>query len=574
MTDFSFLSPGWLLLLPLIWGLLWAFTRFKKNQSMWRKFCTPHLLAHMVTDYPNNKDTRWQVGLLALILTLAALGLAGPSWREQSNPLLESAAARILALDLSRSMLVEDVKPNRFELAIASARKLISADFSGETGLVVYAGAAFVVSPLSRDANTLLAFLDALNPQTMPLDGSRTDLAINTSADLLSASITGSGQILLVASDVGDIDSAIEAAANARELGNRVSLLAIGTEAGGPLKNANGEIMRDASAQVILVKTEFAQMHRIAEAGGGVFAGLNTDKVSKTFANESGYVLQSLESIDDSLKTPANDGIWLVLVMLPLALLLFRKNAFWILLVGLTFPSDHKLYAMDWQTLLSHSEQRAFKAYQQGDYATAIAFSNTSLLQGSAYYRQQKYQQAFDAFSQQDSAIAFYNSGNALAHMQKFPEALIAYTKALSIDPEMANAKVNQALIKSYLAQQSNASDADSNSDEDSESAEEALQQASGLSRSGSASEQSKNPGDSQQAGFGASSQPGSFDFGDDYDGRDPQLESFNLQEASVEDLPDPAIVERWIESLPQASSELFQRKFLRDYNRQKNQAR
>ncbi len=231
---------------------------------------------------------------------------------------------------------------------------------------------------------------------------------------------------------------------------------------------------------------------------------------------------------------------------------------------------------MDWETLLNHSEQRAFEAYLQDDYATAIELSSTPVLQGSAYYRMQQYQQAYDIFNAQNSAVAFYNSGNALVHLQKFPEAVIAFKKALSIDPEMANAKFNQALIESYLAQQLTAVNADSSGEEEGDSAEEVLEQASSLSRPGSSGERSENPGDSQQAGFGvgASNQSGSLDLSDDYDGRDPQLENFNLQEASMEDLPDPAIIERWIDSLPQASSDLFQRKFLRDYNRQKNQSR
>lgn len=543
---------------------------------MWRRFCEPHLLAHMVSDSSNHKETHWQVGLLALVMTLLVLGMAGPGWREQSNPLLESAAARVLALDLSRAMLVEDVYPNRFKRTIDSARKIISADYPGETGLVVYAGAAFVVSPLTRDEKTLLAFLDALAPKTMPLDGNRIDLAIQAALGLLDASIAGRGQILLMASGVSDVDTAVTASIKARELGNRVSLLAIGTAAGGPVKNPKGGLMRDTEGQVILAKTDFTQMQRIADAGGGLFASMTNDDALSVYAIDADNALQSLTSVDDSLKTPANEGIWLVWMMLPLALLLFRRNAFWIVLIGLTFPSDHKLYAMDWETLLKNSEQRAFEAYLEDDYAKAIELSSGVVMQGSAYYRLQQFQQAYDFFSQQDSAIAFYNSGNALANLQKFPQAVIAYKKALAINPGLESAKFNQALIESYLAQLSTAEKASSNGDEEDVSAEEALEQASRSSRPGSSGERNENPGDSQQAGFGvgASSQAGSVDLSDDFDGRDPQLESLLLQEASLEDLPDPAIVERWIESLPQASSDLFQRKFLRDYNRQKNQSR
>lgn len=576
MTAFTFLTAAWLLLIPVIWGVLWALARNYRRQSRWHQFCDPHLLEHMITDQSTGNNARWLIWPLALLLTLAAIAMAGPSWREQSSPLLESVSARVLALDLSGSMLVEDVKPSRFKQAIASARNIVSTDYSGETGLVVYAGAAFVVSPLTRDASTLRAFLDALSPETMPLAGNRIDLAIDTAADLLSASISKRGNILVITGGTSDIDAAVQASAEASERGHRISVLAVGTQAGGPMKNPQGGLMRDADGKVILARTEFAELARIAEIGGGVFAGIPTNTDVAIFTQHSGPGLASLESIDDSINIPANDGIWLVWIMLPLALLLFRRNAFWVVLVALTVPNDHELYAMDWQTLSRNAEQRAVEAYQQGDFPTVLAISTNALTRGSAHYRLQQYEQALEAFSQSDSALAFYNRGNALAQLHKFTEAVLAYKQALVIDPKLEDAKVNLQLLEAYLSQ---SHDADSNGDGDEEgdSAAETLEQASaGLSRSGAGSERSENPGDAQQAGFGvgASTQSGPPDLTDEFDGRDPQLELFMLQQGAAIDLPERAIVERWIDSLPQASTDLFQRKFLRDYNRQKNQSR
>ncbi|MBT8437215.1 MAG: VWA domain-containing protein, partial [Gammaproteobacteria bacterium] len=166
MTDqatFQFLNPAWLLLLPPAWWLIWIYAKHSRRQSMWSRVCDPQLLDNMIAGRRARQGTRLLVWTLGIIITLTILAAAGPSWRKQSYPILESTSARVVALDLSRSMLAEDIKPRRLAHAVAAAREIISTDYEGETGLVVFAGHAFVVSPLSKDANTLLAFVDVLD---------------------------------------------------------------------------------------------------------------------------------------------------------------------------------------------------------------------------------------------------------------------------------------------------------------------------------------------------------------------------------------------------------------------------
>ena len=581
LVNFRFLDPLWLLLLPVAWWLLWMVRRFYLRKSMWRKICDPALLAYMVQDQAGRREPRWQLLLMALVLSLGIVALAGPSWREQSSPLMESATARVLVLDLSQSMLVEDVKPDRMTQALAQARQILSTEFVGETGLVVYAGAAFVVSPLSRDAGTLLAFLDALTPQTMPVLGSRLDQAITSAQELLTASIAKRGHIVVISAGGGDIQLAAQAAAAASELGNRVSLLAIGSEAGGPIRDAEGGLSRDTKGKVILAKTDFAALERIAQIGNGLFIRYSDsfDSGSLQFDVDLGLALESLkslESLDETLKTPANDGIWLVWLLLPFALLLFRKNVFWIVLLAVTFPSDHQLYAMDFQSLWKHQNQRAFEAYQQGDYQSAIALTDDPMIRGAAYYRLNNFSEASAEFAQPDSAVGWYNRGNALAQAQLFPEALSAYKRALEIEPNLEDAKINHQLVETYLIERRETENGEGDSDASNNNDTEELELSDDRTRAGTSGERSQNPGDSQQPGLGSSSsvQPGDIDLDEEYDGNDPELGKLVLQEFSGEALPEPALIDRWIESLPQASSDLFQRKFQRDYNRQRNQAR
>ena len=136
LANFQFLNPLWLTLLPAAWWLAWTYSRHPRRQSMWRRICDSVLLDKMLADHsgPDRKDRlAW---ILIVILTLGILSAAGPSWRKQSFPMLESASARVLTLDLSRSMLTTDLRPQRFAHAVAAAKEIITADFDGETGLV------------------------------------------------------------------------------------------------------------------------------------------------------------------------------------------------------------------------------------------------------------------------------------------------------------------------------------------------------------------------------------------------------------------------------------------------------
>ena len=532
----------------------------------------------MLADAPGSNRNDWLAWILAIVLTIGLLSAAGPSWRKQSYPMLESTSARVLALDLSRSMLVEDVRPQRFAHAVAAAKEIISADFDGETGLVVFAGAAFVVSPLSRDATTLLAFIDALDPSTMPEDGTRIDLAIRSAQDLLAASVAGRGQIIIVTAGASDNEEALPAALTAANEGHRIYVLAIGTTAGGPVLDAEGRLLRNPQGKVVLSKTNFALLDRLAQAGkGGLVTMADSTAVDELLMSRlsANQLIESDPADDSSDRAAANDGAWLVLLMLPLALLLFRKNLIWMVLLGVLFPGDRELYAKEGNLFWNHPEQLAFEAYQQGDFQTSYELSTDPLLQGSAYYRSGQYQQALEMYGKDESAQSIYNLGNTLAQQHQFPEAVLAYQKALELNPQLGQARYNKRLIELYLEQQNETIKRQSSETDDGESPGDA-ELPNAEARIGVAGQELTNPADDQQSGpgLGASMQMGQADPFERFDGLEQEMERFALQAQDAGQLPDAELVERWINALPETSTDLFRRKFLRDFQRQKRQAR
>ena len=583
MTDqaaFQFLNPGWLLLLPPAWWLIWIYSRHSRRQSMWGRVCDPQLLDNMIAGRQTWNGTRLLAWTLGIIMTLTILAAAGPSWRKQSYPILESTSARVVALDLSRSMLVEDIKPKRLAHAVAAAREIISTDYEGETGLVVFAGHAFVVSPLSRDAKTLLAFLEVLDPSTMPEDGTRIDLAISAAQGLLEASFAGKGQILVITAGARiDGTGAVQAALTAANQGHRVSILAIGTAAGAPLLDLEGRQVRDKDGKSVLTKTNFQLLERVAQVGNGSLVEL---KETRGYGDllfsrlGAGELIESEKTADRSQRAAANDGVWIVWLILPFTLALFRKNLIWMILLVVLVPDGREFYAKEWDSFWNHPEKLAFDAYLLGDYQSSYELSSNPLLQGSAYYQSRKYQLALELFSEDDSAASIFNLGNSLAQQNRFPEAVLAYQKALLLNPDLESARYNKLLIEIYMEQQSETNGTQSGDSDEVESSNESQNQGDTEMRIGVA-ETSSNPGDDPELGpgLGASIQPGGqVDPFERFDGLEEALQRFDLRAQTGEQPLDPEFLERWIRSLPETSTDLFRRKFLRDAQRQKRQSR
>ena len=578
LNEFRFLNPGWLLLLPPAWWLAWLYAQGSAHRSMWRSLCDAKLLAAMRVDPAGGRRSNRLMYALVAILTLAILAAAGPSWRQQPSAGLEAASARVVVIELSRAMLVRDVEPDRLSQALSAAREIISADFSGETGLVVYAGAAFVVSPLSRDANTLLAFLDALEPGVMPVDGSRIDLGIERARDLLLSAPDENGQILLIGTGVDDPDEAVGAALEAAGDGHQVSMLAIGTASGGPVVGGDGSLLRDELGNYVLAKTPFSALDRIAAAGNGILLQLTRATEYDALLGSrilAGGLVESGSDFEARKLPAANEGYWLVWITLPFALLLFRRNLIWVLLIGIGLPPGEGVRADSFDQLWQHREKIAYQAWQAGEFSSAGQISRNPLMQGAALYREGDYAEAAEVFTRDDSALGHYNRGNALARLERFGDAVEAYTRALEIDPGLVDARYNRRLLELFIEQDKLTATADPDDAEEGDLPGDAQSQADGEGRVGVLGENSLNPADqaSVEPGLGASLQSGAASRTEEFDPFDPEPDRFAMRD-EIEAQRAQTLVEHWIDNLPLSSTELFQRKFLRDHQRQNRQDR
>ena len=166
-SNLHFIRPMVLWLLPIVLFIIWQLQRSNSRDDGWSKICDPHLLDAIKIN-KGAKGSKW-LFLLWPISIIAILAIAGPAFRKLPTPVIKNQSALIIVLDVSRSMLADDIKPNRLERAKFKINDILDKRKDGQTALIVYAGDAFVVTPLTDDTETIALMLKAISPDIMPV---------------------------------------------------------------------------------------------------------------------------------------------------------------------------------------------------------------------------------------------------------------------------------------------------------------------------------------------------------------------------------------------------------------------
>ncbi|MBL8298021.1 MAG: VWA domain-containing protein [Rhodanobacteraceae bacterium] len=452
MAEFVLLRPWWLLALAVL-PLFWVVLRSDGGlQRSWGRAVDAHLLPHLLA----GRDTprRWPAVLLTLGWTIACLALAGPAWERLPTPLYRNQAARVIALELSPSMLAVDLKPNRLTRARFAISDLLDNRGDGQLALLGYSGDAFVVAPMTDDAATVRNLVGELDPAIMPVSGNATAIAIRRGVELIRQSGSRGGEILLICSAAsGD---AASAARDAAQQGVRVSVLAVGTAEGAPVSLPQGDFWKNSDGSIVVPRVDAAQLRRIAEAGGGSFVALDG-----AAADLAPLLTQTPTDAARNVESPGADsaqlrdrGPWLALLLLPLALAGFRRGGVFAFFLVISLLPQKSAQALEWRDLWQRADQQAWHSLQQGDAAHAAATARDPDLRAAAKFRTGDAAGAAADWAPGASADAAYNFGNALAQQQQYEQALAAWDEALRRDPDHADAKANKQAVESWLRQQ------------------------------------------------------------------------------------------------------------------------
>ena len=548
-----FIRPMWLALLPLAVFLPWIWRRLRRPSGDWSRVCDDHLLRWLSVGNAAAGPSRFGPWIAGLVWLIAAFALAGPSWQKLPDSTFSARDARVLVLDLSLSMLAEDLKPNRLAQANFRLSDMLEAMNEGQTGLVAYAGDAFVVSPLTDDTNTIRNMLPALRPDVIPVSGSRPDRALTLAAELLQRSGLARGEILLVAD--GGSGAAVKVAGDLAGQGVYTSVLGVGTQQGAPIPSGDG-FVSDGTGNIVVARLERDALQAIARAGGGKYSEL-------TAGHDAGSPWASVEGSefarkDDTLGERWKDtGPWLVLVLLPLVALGFRRGLFFVLplflLPGLLVSGTAQ--AGFWDDLWATRDQQAQAALQQDRAADAAVLAKDPAIAGEAFYRSGDFVNAGRSWAQQDQADSHYNQGNSLAQLGEFDAAIAAYDAALALDPDMQDAVYNRALVEQMKQQkeQQEQQEQDSKGESDEE-------------QSGDESEQGEQ-GDEQSSDEQQEGQQGEDESDQQKEGEETGKPSAAEMEQNWSE-EDAQAMEQWLRRIPDDPGGLLRRKFRNQHER------
>lgn len=457
LADFHFLRPGWLLallLLPFIPALL-SIAR-QQGSFDWHRHCDPELLPHILTRTPLTRQ-KWLNGLSVLSGMLAVLALAGPTIERLPMPAYRNLSALVILLDLSPAMDATDLKPSRIERARYKITDLLERRRDGLSALLVYGGDAFTVTPLTDDAATLIAQLGALTPAILPVQGQRTDLALAQAVRLMSQAGVRQGNILLVTAGGYDPSFDKDGITDLRRAGYHLSVLGVGTAEGAPVPLPGGGFLRDGKGEILITRLDAQTLTTWADQGGGLYRSLTDDnqdiEALLPFFERSLQTATGQQAVFE-VDTWAEWGPWLLLPLLPLAALTFRRGwlGLW-LLACLVTPSD-PAEALDWQRLWKTPQQQAQEALARGQPEQAARLFENPDWKAAAAYQAGQYQDTASLLKDQDDARSRYNLGNALARLGRYQEALQAYERSLQLTPDDEDVRYNRDLVKKALEQQ------------------------------------------------------------------------------------------------------------------------
>lgn len=449
MMDWQFLRPAWFLALLPLAALLWLWLRTARRAGSWQQVVDPQLLPYLLID-GHGGERRWPVWLGGLLGLLTIMALAGPVFEKLPQPVFRAQSALVIVLDLSRSMDAADLKPSRLARARIKVKDILERRREGQTGLVVYAGAPFVMSPLTEDTATIAAQLNALDTDLMPAQGSRADLALVKAVDLLSHAGVAKGEILLVTDGVSDDEDMKSAVSQLRAHGHRLSVLGVGTAEGAPIPQGDGQFVKDSQGSIVVSKLTPEKLLALAADGDGRYRGIRADDQDiAALLQDADVDRMNAETTATDLQTDLwrEEGPWLLLLVIPLAALAFRRGWLAVLLLAVLLPQPQSAMAADWEALWSNPDQRAAKALADGDAKTAAETFKDRRWRAAAQYRAGQYEESAKTLEGLDDAESLYNRGNALAKAGDVEGAMAAYDEALKMAPKHEDARYNRDLL-------------------------------------------------------------------------------------------------------------------------------
>lgn len=504
----------WLWLLPILITLILFFSRraMKKMKAAFGEKALVSLVASI-----DLKKRKIKYSLQILVLALMILALARPQMGESVQEIKSEGVEVMFVVDVSESMLAEDVRPNRLEQAKTELGKLLEKLAGSKIGVVAFAGNAAVLSPLTTDPAALRMYLDSLSISSVSTQGTDFRAAIEEASagfhrgGASTDEVTKVTRVVIIASDGEDHEpGALEAAQKVAKEGVRIFSLIYGTEKGAPIPERDGMgylrgYKKDRGGQTILTTVKGDALKAIAEAGQGIalhasFGGQHIDQVVTA--------INQLEKTQfDAAMATQYDERFQILAILAFFLLLIEiylgdrktKKSMWqgrfagMILIALIFQLSPELARAQVSPYVFYLNEAGIRRLQKADLGEAQGKFLESLgqeplqsalhlnlglsfeMESQAEKAKASYLQALsNARTPEERFAALFNLGLLEQKAQKKDEALKYYQEALSWSPQSQETKINIELLTQKSQEQkgegeSDSKDSDPDSDKDSD---------------------------------------------------------------------------------------------------------
>ncbi|MBF1546593.1 MAG: VWA domain-containing protein [Prevotella salivae] len=316
-----------LLIIPIL--VLMRFIAWRKRKRNLRKFGDPSLLKEMMPDVSKYRPTI-KFCLLLSAITILIFMIARPQVGSRISHEKREGIEVLIALDISNSMLAQDVIPSRLEKSKLLIEDLVYHFTNDKVGLVVFAGDAFVQLPITNDYVSAKMFLQNINPSLITTQGTDLARAISLSQSCFTQR-EHIGRAIIVITDGEDHEGgALEAAREAYKKGISVFILGVGTSKGAPIPDGNGGYLKDNSGQTVLSALNEQMCQQVAKAGNGVYIHVDNTSDAQEKLNKELSKLQSGIS-DTVVYSEYNEqfqifGIILLLLLIVETILLESRN--------------------------------------------------------------------------------------------------------------------------------------------------------------------------------------------------------------------------------------------------------
>ena len=488
----TFGNPIWLWALLLLPVLAFFFARAEQRGAEKLQLFVAARLLPQLAGTVNRGRRIFRFVLLLLVLALVIVSLARPRWGYTYDEVKRKGLDLLLAVDVSRSMLSNDVQPNRLERVKLATQDLINELQGDRVGLIAFAGRAFLQAPLTIDYNAAIDSINELDTKIIPEGGTNISEAIALATRTFGKSATGNRALIIFTDGEELSGDAVKAAKEAADAGVRIFTVGVGTPGGSliPIQSENGgtAFVKDAKGEVVKSKLDETRLREVAEAADGFYLHLeNGPRIMKQLFTE-GLGKMKVAEINARLSRKAIERYeWPLagaILLFALALLINDRQR---LRVAARSPARQTASAVLAMILLSAGWGQAASAglelYEEQKYPEAYEHFQKTLQDnpgtrqsdriqfdaGAAAYKMKDYNKALQSFSQalltknpHLQSESHYNLGNTLYQrgeaeksdakkLTNWEGALQHYEETLKAEPQNQKAKDNYEYVKKKI---------------------------------------------------------------------------------------------------------------------------